>query len=147
MDGVCPISGACYGPMGYGNYDPNDNRTWYSKGLIQDEPVITKKPDFLPVRGVRGVGAGGANPPAQKGETGSEPPAPEARGETPALVPRVVNEREVYNKIETYVEELLYSNERVKINALAAAANKKNSTREKDAYIAKCRANDEPINW
>ena len=75
------------------------------------------------------------------------PPSPTPAREAGGTGTRVVNEREVYNKIETYVEELLYSNERVKINALAAAANKKNSTREKDAYIAKCRANDEPINW
>lgn len=132
VDGVCPISGACYGAMGYGNYDPNDNRTWYSKGLINDEPLITKKPDYLPVRGIVPVPS-------------SSVPARVAGGDPPA--PRVVNEREVYNKIETYVEELLYSNERAKINAMAAAANKKNSTREKDAYIARCRANDEPINW
>jgi hypothetical protein len=130
FEGVCPISGACYGPVGYGNYDPNDNRTFYSRGLINDEPIHAKFPQFLPIRG--------ANPPASGGGVG----APAAR-----VISRVVNEKDVYTRIETYVEDLLYSNERVKINALATAANKKACTQKKEEYIARCSARDEPINW
>jgi hypothetical protein len=120
-DGVCQLSGACYGPSGYSTYDHNDNRTWYEN---MDFSTPQRKQLFL-----SNVGP-------------IEPIAPIG----PNTIRRNTFNKEAIKKIESYIECLLYSPERAKMNAEHVKLQEKKSNRAKDIYINRCIAKNVPAN-
>lgn len=121
-DGVCQLSGACYGPSGYSTYDHNDNRTWYEN---MDHSVPKQNQLFLKTT------VEIANHPT----TTTHPP-----------VRRHISNKETIKRIERYIECLLYSPERAKMNAEHAKQQEKKANRAKDIYINRCIADNVPAN-
>lgn len=124
VEGVCQLSGACYGPSGYSIYDHNDQQTWYDH---MDYDVPMTKQRYLSLEGemvevaVVAVAA--------------------------AVVPhKAISTKEIIKRIEGYIETLFYSSERSKMNAEQTRAHQQKANRAKEAYINKCIASRQLVN-
>jgi hypothetical protein len=123
-DEVCPVSGMAHiEQMDISNYDSNKPITWGKpSSLISDAHAERMMRKYVP-------------------ETPHPQPAPRIVPEA-----RSVKLDEVFLRIESLIDRILFSDQRKKINATCTSQQARKSKREKDMYIAECAERRVPIN-
>lgn len=126
-NGVCRISGACYGTTGTSTYDKNDYRTWRAK--TDNEPFKGSSADFIykaePKEHIE-----------QKQKIKDEIVRPRKRR----------RQKPILKSIQEIVEKLLFGAERIKINKSIKNTVKEHCNVEITNYVKTCMDNHMAIN-